>query len=296
MGRIRKFNRSGVPFVLPAIVVIALVMLYPLLYTLVMSMFRKTLMKPTPSYVGIAQFTKLFSNKVFLLTIRNTLVWTIGSVTLQFGIGFGSALLLHRWFVKGKTILRILIMVPWVLPSVIGSSVWKWMYNADYGIINYILQALGLISGDKTWLSNPSTAMGAVIVVNAWKMFPFVMLMVEAALQSVSRELKEAALIDGASPYSLFANVTWPAISGTCYSVILLLIIWTLNAFTFIYNLTMGGPAHKTEVLAMFIHNKAFVEFDFGLASAASTVLFLMTMTISVLYIILTRRHEEVSA
>lgn len=293
MGKLRKFGRSGVPFVLPALLVIAMVMLYPLLYTLVMSLFKKTLMKPDAVFVGLQQFTKLFSNRVFLMTIGNTVVWTLGSVALQFGLGFAVSLLLHQRFVKGKTVLRILLMVPWVLPSIIGSSVWKWMYNADYGIINYVLQWLGWIPAAKTWLSNPDTAMGAVIAVNAWKMFPFVLLMVEAALQSVSRDLKEAARIDGAGPLRSFAAVTWPAIAETCYSVILLLVIWTLNAFTFIYNLTMGGPAHKTEVMAMFIHNKAFVEFDFGMASAASTVLFGITMTISVLYILLTRHAKE---
>lgn len=294
MEKIRKFSRSGVSFVLPALLVIALVMLYPLLYTLGMGLFKKTLMKPVPLFVGFQQFTKLFSNRIFLSTISNTMVWTVGSVTLQFAFGFASALLIHRHFIKGKTLLRILIMVPWVLPSVIGSSVWKWMYNADYGIINYLMQVLGWIPSARTWLSSSDTAMGAVIAVNTWKMFPFVMLMVEAALQSVSRELKEAAMIDGANPLHTFAAVTWPAIADTCYSIILLLVIWTLNAFTFIYNLTMGGPAHKTEVMAMFIHNKAFVEFDFGMASAASTVLFMMTMTISVLYILLTRHAKEV--
>ncbi len=293
MNRIKRFGRSGVPYVIPALLIIALVMLYPLLYTLVMGFFKKTLMKPDPVFVGFSQFGKLFTNRVFVQTIGNTLVWTAGSVFLQFTIGFALSLLLHQPFVKGKTVLRILLMVPWVLPSIIGSSVWKWMYNADYGIINYVFQMLRIIPENQTWLSNPDAAMGSVIAVNAWKMFPFVLLMVEAALQSVSKELKEAALIDGANAYQSFWTVTWPTIAQTCFSVILLLIIWTLNAFTFVYNLTLGGPAHKTEVMAMFIHNKAFAEFNFGMASAASAVLFLITMTISLVYIVLTKSSDE---
>lgn len=106
------------------------------------------------------------------------------------------------------------------------------MYNADYGIINYVLKTIGVISQNKTWLSSPDTAMLSVIVVNVWKMFPYVMLMIEAALQGVSKELKEAAVIDGAGKFEIFRNVTWPAIAPQCYSVLLLMLVWTLNAFT----------------------------------------------------------------
>ena len=154
------------------------------------------------------------------------------------------------------------------------------MYNADYGIINYVLKTIGVISQNKTWLSAPDTAMLSVIVVNVWKMFPYVMLMIEAALQGVSKELKEAAVIDGAGKFEIFRNVTWPAIAPQCYSVLLLMLVWTLNAFTFVYNLTGGGPAPSTEVMAMYIYKKAFTDIDFGMASAASTILFVICMLI----------------
>ena len=166
------------------------------------------------------------------------------------------------------------------------------MYNADYGIINYVLKTIGVISQNKTWLSSPDTAMLSVIVVNVWKMFPYVMLMIEAALQGVSKELKEAAVIDGAGKFEIFRNVTWPAIAPQCYSVLLLMLVWTLNAFTFVYNLTGGGPAHSTEVMAMYIYKKAFTDFDFGMASAASTILFVICMLISLIYIRLTKEGD----
>lgn len=184
-------------------------------------------------------------------------------------------------------------MIPWVTPSIIGSAVWKWMYNADYGIINFIFCSLGLIEKNQTWLSNPNIAMWAVIAVNTWKMFPFILLMIEASLQSVSKDLKEAALIDGANVWNIFRNVTWPSIAATCYSTILLMIIWTLNAFTFIYAMTEGGPAHKTEVMAMYIYKKAFMNYDFGIASAASAVLFVLSMSVSLVYLYLTRDKED---
>ncbi len=289
---LKKVSRSGVLYVVPALLVIALVMLYPLIYTLVMGFFKNTLLMPQPSFAGIAQYQKLFGDRLFINSIGNTLVWTIGSVAFQFGFGFAVALLLHQKFVRMKTLLRILLMVPWVLPSIIGSSVWKWMYNADYGIINFFFRSLGFVQENQTWLSNPDIAMGAVIAVNVWKMFPFILLMIEASLQGVSNELKEAAIIDGAGKFNIFRAVTWPAIAPTCMTLLLLMVIWTLNAFTFIYNLTLGGPAHSTEVMAMYIHNKAFAEFDFGLASAASSVLFVISLLISMVYLYLTKKNE----
>ena len=289
----KKVLRSGVLYVVPAFLMVALVMLYPLVYTLIMGFFENTLFMKRPEFCGLDQYLSLFEDKVFVGSIFNTFSWTIGSVTLQFAVGFAMAIILHQTFVKGKTILRILLMVPWVLPSIIGSAVWKWMYNADYGLINYVLSTLGIIPGYQTWLSSPDRAMLSVIAVNVWKMFPYVMLMIEAALQGVSRDLKEAAVIDGAGKLDIFRNVTWPAIAPQCYSVLLLLTVWTLNAFTFVYNLTAGGPAHSTEVMAMFIYIEAFTNFDLGRASAASAVLFVICMMVSFVYIRITNQKEE---
>lgn len=290
---IKKFKRSGVGYVLPALLVVLVVMMYPLVYTLIMGFFENTLFLESPVFCGISQYKKIFSDKVFIGSITNTLVWTFGSVFFQFSLGFALALLLHQPFVKGKAMIRILLMIPWVTPSIIGSAVWKWMYNANYGIINFIFCSLGLIEKNQTWLSNPNIAMWAVIAVNTWKMFPFILLMIEASLQSVSKDLKEAALIDGANVWNIFRNVTWPSIAATCYSTILLMIIWTLNAFTFIYAMTEGGPAHKTEVMAMYIYKKAFMNYDFGIASAASAVLFVLSMSVSLVYLYLTRDKED---
>ena len=290
---IKKFKRSGVGYVLPALLVVLVVMMYPLVYTLIMGFFENTLFLESPVFCGISQYKKIFSDKVFIGSITNTLIWTFGSVFFQFSLGFALALLLHQPFVKGKAMIRILLMIPWVTPSIIGSAVWKWMYNADYGIINFIFCSLGLIEKNQTWLSNPNIAMWAVIAVNTWKMFPFILLMIEASLQGVSKDLKEAALIDGANVWNIFRNVTWPSIAATCYSTILLMIIWTLNAFTFIYAMTEGGPAHKTEVMAMYIYKKAFMNYDFGIASAASAVLFVLSMSVSLVYLYLTRDKED---
>lgn len=291
MNIAKSIKKSGVLYIVPAMIVVAAVMFYPLIYTLIMGFFENTLYMESPRFCGFSQYAVLFGDKVFLKSIGNTIVWTAGSVIFQFSLGFLFALLLHQPFVKGKTVLRILLMVPWVLPSIIGASVWQWMYNADYGILNFIFKTLGIIEKNRTWLAGGDTAMLSVVAVNVWKMFPFVLLMVEASLQGVGKDLKEAAVIDGASRWDVFRNVTWPAISQNCYSVLLLLTIWTMNAFTFIYALTEGGPAHKTEVMAMYIYKKAFTNYDFGIASAASTVLFFLSMAVAIVHIKLTKEE-----
>lgn len=288
----KKIKKSGILYMLPALIIVAVVMLYPLIYTLATGFFENTLFMEKPVFADLENYKKLFHDDVFLLSIKNTFLWTAGSVVLQFTLGFAMALILHQSFIKGKTVLRILLMIPWVTPSIVGSSIWKWMYNGDYGIINYVFHVLGIIDKNQTWLANPKTAMWAVIAVNVWKMFPYVMLMIEASLQGVSKDLKEAAVMDGAGSWQIFKNVTWPAISMQCYSILLLLTVWTLNSFTFIYNLTEGGPAHKTEVMSMFIYRQAFTNYDFGYASAASTILFLLCMIVAFIYMKFTKEKD----
>ncbi|MRH41600.1 ABC transporter permease subunit [Aquibacillus halophilus] len=288
-----KIN-PGYLFVAPAVIAVALVLLYPLLHTIFLSFFKSSLMSDATEFVGFAQYIELIKDKLFINSLRATFIWTVGSVVFQFLIGIFAALVINQSFIKFKMLFRILIMVPWVLPSIIGVNIWKWAYHPDFGIINHFLISTGIISENISWLSGANTAIISITIVNVWKMFPFVMLMIEAALQSVSNELKEAARMDGANTVRIFFTVTLPHISGTCYTVVLLLTIWTLNAFTFVYALTEGGPAHASEVMSMFIYKFAFQNYDFGMASAASVFLFLITSTFAVFYIsILMRRGER---
>lgn len=159
----KSIKKSGVIYIVPAMIVVAAVMFYPLIYTLIMGFFENTLYMESPRFCGFSQYAVLFGDKVFLKSIGNTIVWTAGSVIFQFSLGFLFALLLHQPFVKGKTVLRILLMVPWVLPSIIGASVWQWMYNADYGILNFIFKTLGIIEKNRTWLAGGDTAMLSVV-------------------------------------------------------------------------------------------------------------------------------------
>ena len=253
-------QESGIPYVLPALLVVASVMLFPLLYNIVLSFFKKTIYDMNWSFVGLAQYKKLLTSDTFLNALKNTVIWTVVSVFFQFLIGFICALVISQDRIRFRGIWRCLIMLAWVLPSVIGSMVWKWMYHSDFGILNEILLRLGLIKQALAWTGSKQLALTSAIIVNVWKLFPLVLMYIEAALQSVPRSLEDAAVVDGANT-------------------------WTLNAFTFIYVLTGGGPGTASQVLSMFINKEAFQNYNFGVASAASTILFVIVAAFSTIYI-----------
>lgn len=295
MRKIHKIKLGELFYVMPAIAVIAFVMLLPLCYTLFISFFKVDINIGDSTFIGIRNFIALFNDKIFLLAIKNTLLWTVGSVILQFLIGFTIANILNMDSIKGKTGIRIILMVPWVLPSVVSALVWQWMYHSDFGIINEVLKQIGIITQSISWTSSKDTALLSAIIINVWKMVPFVILMTEAALQNVPNELKEAARIDGANTLMVFRYVTLPSISSTINTIILLLMVWTMNAFTFIYILTEGGPAHQTEILSLYIYRTYFKGYKMGRASAAATVLFILTAVAALLYnkYIIGRGEEE---
>lgn len=279
-----KLRNPGIVYTLPAVIVICCVMLFPLIYTILLSFNASTLYSERWQFVGLQQFVDLFNTPSFVSSIYHTFVWTISSVTFQFFVGFALAVIINQYFIRGKWLIRILLMIPWVLPSIISVNIWKWLYHPDFGYINYILKATGIITSPINWISDPRYAMLSVVIVNVWKMSPLVMIMIEAALQSVPNELRDAAQIDGATSVREFFIVTLPHVAATCYTVILLLMIWTLNSFTFIYALTEGGPANSTEILSMYIFKEAFQNYNYGTAGAASTVLFVITALISGVY------------
>lgn len=276
---------TGTLYIVPALLVVASVMLFPLLYNITLSFFEKSIYNPDWKFVGIDQYKMLLTDKGFLNALKNTVFWTFFSVLFQFAIGFICALVLSLDRVRCRGVWRCLIMLPWILPAVIGSMVWKWMYHSDFGILNTVLMNMGIIDSALPWTGSKDLALIAAIIVNTWKMFPLVILYIEAALQSVPGSLHDAASVDGANVWERFKVITWPHIAGTCKTVVLLLTIWTLNAFTFIFVLTGGGPGTSSQVLSMFIYKEAFQNFNFGTAATASSILFIIVALFSSIYI-----------
>jgi multiple sugar transport system permease protein len=279
-----RSGRLGIWFVAPAILVLLLVVTYPILYQAYLSLFRSAFFVDHSEFVGLRNYVDTFSNAQFWHAMWRMAIWTAACVSLQFVLGFAAALVFNERFF-GRGLLRALLLVPWIVPVVVAASTWRWMYHPDFGVINALMRQLGFIEQNVNWLGNPDLALWSVVLVNVWKMFPFVMLMLLAGLQAIPRQLYEAAWVDGANILHTFRFVTLPAMRAVSVVTLLLLIIWTLNSFTIIFVMTEGGPLRSTEVMSLYIYRLAFRNFQFEEAAAVAMILFVVMLVFSVFYI-----------
>ncbi|MBE9640599.1 carbohydrate ABC transporter permease [Salipiger mangrovisoli] len=269
----------GPLFVFPALFVLALLVFYPLVYTVLLSVED-----PMGNFVGFENFRTVLDQRLTGTTLRNTFVYVGFSIVFQIILGTAVGILLNAEF-WGRSALRAMIVVPWVIPGIVAATTWAWMFHTEFGIINYMAQGAGLIDAPVGWLTNPDTVMPALVVVNVWKMFPFVAIMVLAGLQAIPKDVYEAARIDGARLHHEIFYVTLPQLRPVLASLTLLLAIWGLNAITIIYAMTRGGPANRSIILPMQIFRQAFEFFQFNEAAALSVMFLLITGVLMVLYI-----------
>jgi len=272
--------------VTPAILLSAVLILYPALKGVWTSFHRVNLAQPwqgTP-FVGLDNYANLFRDPIFWRAFRNTLIYTFGAVTGQFFLGLITALLLNRSF-RGRGLVRGLILLPWVMPGVVAALMWGWMYNPDVGVINDLLFKTRIISHPIAWLADPSTAMLAVIGVAIWKGFPFFAVTLLAGLQTIPRELYEAADIDGASYLRKFIYITLPLIKEIVLITTTLRFSGIFVYADLVYVLTEGGPANATMTLPVYAFLKAYNNFDFGYAAAVSITMVLFLFVLALVYI-----------
>ena len=267
----------------PAVVFVGGVALMPVLVTIWLS-FRRQL----PIF-GISQFTG-FENYRFLMTdtrlwnaLTNTAYFVLLSVGLELALGLGIAVLLHQKF-PGRGVARALVLVPWAVPTVVAARFWEWIYNADFGVLNYLLGA------KINWLGDPHWALHAAILADVWKTTPFVVLLLLAGLQVIPEDLYRAARIDGASSFQLFRHITLPLLRPV---ILLVLLFRTMDAgrvFDLIFVLTGGGPANQTETLVVYAYKLLYRTLQFGYGSAVVVATFLFIFALSVVYLHLLRR------
>ncbi len=280
----------GYLLILPAGLILAVVLIYPLVSLIRMSVFDiEPLRHPDPIFSGIDNYVRLLSDPNLRSSLAQTAFWTIGSVTVQFGIGLLAALILNEAF-RGRGLARALLLVPWAMPSVVGAFAWKWMYHAQLGLLNHIITSLHLVSRNVNWLGDPTTAMIAAVITNSWRGFPFMMLMLLAGMQNIPHELYDASAVDGASFWQQLRFITLPLLKPVVFIITLLASIWTFNNFTYIYILTGGGPAGMTEILVTYVYKNSFQFFHFGYAAALSVLLFAIVVVLSAAYIRLMSR------
>jgi ABC-type sugar transport system permease subunit len=232
------------------------------------------------SFVGLGNYTSLVDDKIFLLVLQNSIIWTAAAVIMNVIFGLLIALLLSRSSVFSEFVRGTLILA-WATPLVVAGIVWKWMYNAEYGQLNSVLFSLGLIKEPVQWLTNARSAFIGALVSRFWTAFPFTTFAFLSGLQAIPIDLYEAAIVDGATGWQRFWRITLPLLRPVTLAVLLISVIWSFNSFAFIYVITGGGPANKTQIMVTEIFRRAFGYFNFGSASTLAVVAFLFLLFVS---------------
>jgi ABC-type sugar transport system permease subunit len=277
-------------FILPALTFLLTVKIYPLFYLADLSLRKASFLQPPMPYIGLKNFQEVISSDQFLNSIYNTFIWTTGSLVLTALLGLITALVFNEKF-KGRGFFRVIILLPWIFPYVAAAIIWRFLLTPPFGYFHAFLINWGLLPGGKGALDSSNTAMMFAVLVNSWKHFPFIMLMLLSGLQGIPQRLYDAARVDGATYIQQLRHVTIPLLKPILFVSLLIFTIWAINAFSIVYLLTGGGPGAATETITMYIYRLSFIGFDFGLAAAASVILFGIGLFFSLCYIY--RMREE---
>jgi multiple sugar transport system permease protein len=286
-------NRAAWLAISPAVLLLAFVQGYPILRGIFLSFTKTDLLSPNRSeFVGIDNFVRLLGSSGFTQTIIITLLYAAGSVIGAIVLGLAAALLMNGAFF-GRRLVRSVILVPWATPQVAVALIFVWIFNPDYGVLNYALRSVGLIHDSVLWLNDPDVALGSILIVTIWKIFPFSTMVLLAALQSIPQSLVEAAKLDGARGMMIFSEVTLPGIRRTLLVLLLFLSIWSLRRFELVWVLTQGGPARATNTLVVSLYREAFVSSRLGSAAAIGVVGFILSILITIIYYRVERKSAE---
>lgn len=277
-------SRDAWLLVLPALLPVVLFSVYPLVQGILLGFTdAKAGLNQTVAFNGIENYARLAGNELFWRSFRIGLVWAFGVTLLQFFAALGLALLLNL-DLKFRGVARTLALVPWAIPPVIIAIMWRLMLNPSYGPVNEGLRSVGL-PGDINWLGSFATALPAVIVVGVWAGMPQTTITLLAGLQSVPRELHEAAAIDGSNTWQRFWHVTLPALRPIIIAITTLDLIWNFNSFALVFVLTAGGPGGQTMLPMLFAYNEAFRYGNFGYAAAMGNVMVVVIAVFLFLYL-----------
>jgi multiple sugar transport system permease protein len=242
--------------------------------------------------VGFANYVTVLSSSLFSTSLINTALFTTGSIAGQFALGLGLAVFFKRKFPLNG-ILRSLLLLPWLLPLIVSSAVWRWILDKDSGALNNFLESFGIISTGIPWLTSTSLALAAVVGVNIWIGIPFNVTVLYGGLQDIPDELYEAASLDGATGWRAFRHVTWPMLRPVVSVVLVLGVVYTLKVLDIILGLTNGGPANSTQTIATQSYALSFLNFKFGEGAAMGNILVLISLVFAVLYLRVNRRAVD---
>lgn len=290
----RRRLLTGYLYLLPAALCLLATVAAPIGKAIQMSLYDDVLFRPQDyRFIGLANYVRLAEDPVFWLSLWNSVVWVFGSVVLQFVVGLAVALLLHQAFI-GRSAVRTVMLLPWIIPGVVVGLIWEWLYQPNYGVINDLLMRAGWLHAPVAWLSNPDLTMAAVVFTNVWRGIPFFAIMLLAGLQAVPAELYEAARIDGAGVWDRFWHITVPLMRPIIVVATATRIIWTFNYADLIFVMTNGGPANATQITSTYTLLQAYSNLDFGYAAALSVILLVIMLAFTAAYLKVTRGIEEI--
>ena len=272
----------------PTLVLLTLFIAYPFVRGVWLSLTDATVGE-AGHFIGLRNFQRIFDDSIFRTAALNTFVYTGVTTVFKLALGLWLALLLNRHF-RGKSWVRAFILLPFIIPTVLSTLAWKWMFDPTFSVFNWLFWKLSIISSRINWLGDPDLAMTSISIVNIWRGVPFYAISLLAGLQTINPDLHEAAAIDGANRWHRFWYVTWPLLLPVTMVVVLFSVIQTFADFQLVYVLTGGGPANATQTIATQSYHLSFVEFDFGQGAAAGNILIVISLLFAVLYLRVNRR------
>lgn len=280
----------AVALLLPTVVLLGLFIAYPFVEGVLLAVTDTRVGVPG-KFVGVQNFLALLQDSIFRTAVWNTFVYTAVASVFKLALGLWLALLLNRHF-KGKAFTRAFILLPFIIPTVLSTFAWKWMFDPTFSVINWLLYHLGLISGRINWLGDPDLAMISIIIVNIWRGVPFFAISLLAGLQTISPELNEAAAIDGARPWQRFWYITWPLLLPVTMVVVLFSVIQTFADFQIVYVMTGGGPANATHLFATYAYQIGIGTGLLSEGAAISLAMFPVLFLVVIIQLLYIRRVE----
>lgn len=295
MNMAKKKRFEGYTFIMPGFLYMILILGYPLIYNFILS-FKNTNIKNFKSgasvFVGLENYMQLFKDPTFQLVIRNTFIFTIACLVVQFTIGFLFAMLFSKKFTFAGPI-RGLVLIGYMMPMSVTALLGKNMFGVTEGVINNLLMKLGVIHTPVEWLVSTSTALIAVIAVNCWVGIPFNMLLLTSGLTGISDDIYESASMDGANKLQRFLHITLPLMKPAILSVLMLGFIYTFKAFDLMFVMTAGGPLNSTDVLGTYSYTLSFTQYEFSKGAASAMILFGCLFIIGLFYLRLTAKEDD---
>ncbi len=293
LSLLQRDARSAWLLVLPALLIILGVSLWPIIYTFILSFYNVPQgINQVRTFIGLQNYLSMLKDQLFWQTIGRTVYFTVVSVGLEMVIGMTVALLIHA-HPPGWKVLRFALIIPWAVPTIVNGAIWRWIYSSDFGALNGLLSQLGLIKHYIPWLSLPNMAMPLVILADVWHMMPFVALILQAALATLPEELDEAAAVDGANAFRRFWSIRLPMLRPAILVALIARTVDAFRVFDIVYMITAGGPANKTLTITFLTYWNLFPWGKQGTGAALSFLISAFTLTMALIFIKFLYKPEE---